>query len=217
LVKAINGAGGWHKVSKTLGLQISHTLREVYFKCPQTKGAGQEIEFTLPGMPQRFAATIPEGVGPGDEFIVRVPPVLPSAAHGFARGLSDGEAKQRLVLLAQEMDQMKLMVHEIAVIKRSLRSQDSEAQGLRRRNAQLQSSAQAEAARRAELAESLDAAAAEYPLLAKSRSQLRDADRVPELLSASAAAASGGGGGGGGGAAAGGAGVGAGVAPVRWG
>ena len=71
MVKAINGAGGWHKVSKTLGLQISHTLREVYFKCPQTKGAGQEIEFTLPGMPQRFAATIPEGVGPGDEFIVR--------------------------------------------------------------------------------------------------------------------------------------------------
>ena len=76
-------------MARTLGLQISHSLREVYFKCPESKRAGQEIEFTMPGMPQRFAATIPEGVNPGDEFIVRVPPVLPSAAHGFARGLSE--------------------------------------------------------------------------------------------------------------------------------
>ena len=48
-----------------LGLQISHSLREVYFKCPPSRRAGQEVEFTLPGMPQRFAATIPEGVEPG--------------------------------------------------------------------------------------------------------------------------------------------------------
>lgn len=61
LVKGISGAGGWQKVARTLGLQISHTLREVYFRCPHSKKAGDEIEFTMPGMPQRFAATIPEG------------------------------------------------------------------------------------------------------------------------------------------------------------
>ena len=127
LVKAVNKAGGWHTVSKTLGLQLSYSLREVYFKCPPNRRSGEEIEFTLPGMPQRFAATVPVGVEPGDEFIVRVPPVLPSAAHGFANGLNEAEAKQRLVLLAEEMDQMKLMQHEIGVIKRSLRAQDGDA------------------------------------------------------------------------------------------
>jgi len=167
-------------VARTLGLQISHTLREVYFKCPDSKRAGQEIEFTMPGMPPRFAATIPEGVNPGDEFIVRVPPVLPSAAHGFARGLSEEEAKERLVLLAEEMDQMKLMMHEIKVIKQTLRSKDREAQVLRQRNAQLQESAQTEATRRAELAASLAKANAEFPLLACKPTA---ADSNPQLLS----------------------------------
>jgi hypothetical protein len=180
LIKGISGAGGWHKVARTLGLQISHTLREVYFKCPESKQAGQEIEFTMPGMPQRFAATIPEGVNPGDEFIVRVPPVLPSAAHGFARGLGEEEAKERLVLLAEEMDQMKLMMHEIKVIKQTLRSKDREAQVLRQRNAQLQESAQTEATRRAELAASLAKANAQFPLLACNPTA---ADSKPQLLS----------------------------------
>ena len=65
LISAINSAGGWSTVAGALGLQISHSLREVYFKCPPSRRAGQEVEFTLPGMPQRFAATIPEGVEPG--------------------------------------------------------------------------------------------------------------------------------------------------------
>ena len=188
LIKGISGAGGWHKVARTLGLQISHTLREVYFKCPESKRPGDEIEFTMPGMPQRFAATIPVGVSPGEEFIVRVPPVLPSAAHGFARGLSDEEAKERLVLLAEEMDQMKLMMHEIKVVKQTLRSNDREAQVLRQRNAQLQESAQTEATRRAELAASLSKANAQYPLLA---CKPNAADSNPELLSQQAGASAG--------------------------
>ena len=217
----MNKAGGWHTVSKTLGLQLSYSLREVYFKCPPNRRSGEEIEFTLPGMPQRFAATVPEGVEPGDEFIVRVPPVLPSAAHGFANGLNEAEAKQRLVLLAEEMDQMKLMQHEIGVIKRSLRAQDGDVSALRRRNDTLRESAMAEAKRRAELAGSLDAAVAEYPWLGV-RFSHTPADRVPRPLSAQAAAAAGGGGGGGGGGTGAAAApatppLGAGVAAVNWG
>jgi hypothetical protein len=70
LALAIGRAGGWHKVAGDLGLQMAQTLREVYFTCPHHLREGQEIEFTLPGMPQRFAATIPKGVSPGDEFVV---------------------------------------------------------------------------------------------------------------------------------------------------
>lgn len=58
LVKAIGRAGGWHKVATELGLQMAHSLREVYFTCPSALRSGQEIEFKLPGMPQRFAATV---------------------------------------------------------------------------------------------------------------------------------------------------------------
>lgn len=168
-------------MAKTLGLQISHTLREVYFTCPDSKQAGDEIEFTLPGMPQRFAATIPEGVVPGEEFIVRVPPVLPTAAHGFARGLSDEEAKQRLVLLVTEMDQMKLMNHEIKVIKQALRAKDNELQTLRKRTEQLRASAQTETNRRAELARSLQKASAQCPGIRITAADIKN-EPLPKLF-----------------------------------
>ena len=64
-----------------------------------------------------------------------------STAGATLSGARDGEAKQRLLPLARGTDQTKLMVREIAVIKRSLRPKGSEAQGLRRRNAQLHSTA----------------------------------------------------------------------------
>ena len=109
--------------------------------------------------------------------------MLPSAAHGFARGLDEATAKQRLVMLAQEMEQMKLMAHEIAVIKRSVRTQDKQVSALKQRNDQLRADAQVEATRRAELAASLDRAAPVLltgPMITQS---LTPADRLPRPLS----------------------------------
>eukprot|EP01048_Picozoa_sp_COSAG05_P017274 COSAG05_NODE_2332_length_3219_cov_8.397436_2_plen_198_part_00 len=61
LVTAIGRVGAWNKVATELGLQMAQSLREVYFTCPSSLRSGQEIEFKLPGMPQRFAATVSSG------------------------------------------------------------------------------------------------------------------------------------------------------------
>ena len=86
-------------------------------------------------------------------------------------------------MLAQEMEQMKLMAHEIAVIKRSVRTQDKQVSALKQRNDQLRADAQVEATRRAELAASLDRAAPVLltgPMITQS---LTPADRLPRPLS----------------------------------
>jgi len=43
------------------------------FWCPHDGSPGDEVVVKLPGMSQRFAVTIPEGVLPGEEFIVPMP------------------------------------------------------------------------------------------------------------------------------------------------
>ena len=165
IVTAISRLGGWHKVAAELGLQMAYSLREVYFTCPPTLSAGQEIEFRMPGMPQRFAANIPVGVKPGDEFIVRVPPVLPSATHGLVRLMDPDSARQKLLQLSEEMEQMSLMQQEIAMIKTALRQQDAQLSSLRDRNQQLAAAKEAEVTRQAELAALVQAAKEEFPLI----------------------------------------------------
>jgi hypothetical protein len=109
---------------------------------------------------------------------VRVPPVLPSAAVGFAQGLSEVSARERLLLLAEEFGQMQLMQQEIKVTKLALRAQDGAIEQLRARNQRAEDRRDTERRRRRELAGLIDAAAAELPLLLRGvQAQLTAADR----------------------------------------